>query len=176
MPRSQSKTQFETKRLRLFVFFLALSLGIPSPSCRRRRLSRPSAVLRVRSWKAPEVSLPGTVITIVGDETKLTRTQTSNGNGGYDFVNLPIGSLYADVHPRWISDPEGAVDSGAGQPHRDRERHHAGRPGRTTITWKRLRWSTLWTRPTGTFWISNRSRPFRCPPAALPDSPFFRPG
>ena len=36
--------------------------------------------------------LPGTVVNIVGDETKLTRTQTSSANGGYDFVNLPIGS------------------------------------------------------------------------------------
>ena len=36
--------------------------------------------------------LPGTVVTIVGDETKLTRSQTSNVNGSYDFVNLPIGS------------------------------------------------------------------------------------
>jgi hypothetical protein len=36
--------------------------------------------------------LPGTVVTIVGDETTLTRSQTSNTNGSYDFVNLPIGS------------------------------------------------------------------------------------
>ncbi len=36
--------------------------------------------------------LPGTVVTIVGDETRLTRSQTSNENGSYDFVNLPIGS------------------------------------------------------------------------------------
>ncbi len=36
--------------------------------------------------------LPGTVVTIVGDETTLTRSQTSNTNGSYDFVNLPIGT------------------------------------------------------------------------------------
>ncbi|MGA8309517.1 MAG: TonB-dependent receptor, partial [Terriglobales bacterium] len=36
--------------------------------------------------------LPGTVVNIVGDETKLTRTQTSSTTGSYDFVNLPIGS------------------------------------------------------------------------------------
>lgn len=36
--------------------------------------------------------LPGTVVIIVGDETTLTRSQTSNTNGSYDFVNLPIGS------------------------------------------------------------------------------------
>jgi Carboxypeptidase regulatory-like domain len=36
--------------------------------------------------------LPDTVVTIVADETKLTRTQTTNANGSYDFVNLPIGT------------------------------------------------------------------------------------
>ena len=36
--------------------------------------------------------LPGTVVTIVGDQTKLTRTQKTNGSGIYDFVNLPIGT------------------------------------------------------------------------------------
>src|SRR5260370_11839956 len=36
--------------------------------------------------------LPETVVTIVGDQTKLTRTQKTNPNGIYDFVNLPIGT------------------------------------------------------------------------------------
>jgi len=36
--------------------------------------------------------LPETVVTIVGDQTKLTRTQKTNANGIYDFVNLPIGT------------------------------------------------------------------------------------
>ena len=36
--------------------------------------------------------LPDTTVTIVADQTKLTRTQNTNGNGGYDFVNLPIGT------------------------------------------------------------------------------------
>ena len=35
--------------------------------------------------------LPETVVTIVGDQTGLTRTQKTNANGTYDFVNLPIG-------------------------------------------------------------------------------------
>jgi hypothetical protein len=35
--------------------------------------------------------LPETTVTIVGDETKLTRTAKTNGSGAYDFVNLPIG-------------------------------------------------------------------------------------
>jgi Carboxypeptidase regulatory-like domain/TonB dependent receptor len=36
--------------------------------------------------------LPGTAVTIVGDETTLTRTRTSSATGSYDFVNLPIGA------------------------------------------------------------------------------------
>ena len=36
--------------------------------------------------------LPETMVTIVGDQTKLTRTQKTNSNGSYDFVNLPIGT------------------------------------------------------------------------------------
>jgi hypothetical protein len=31
-------------------------------------------------------------VTLVGDQTKLTRSQNTNANGGYLFVNLPIGS------------------------------------------------------------------------------------
>src|SRR6202050_1754820 len=36
--------------------------------------------------------LPETVVTIVGDQTKLTRSLKTNANGSYDFVNLPIGT------------------------------------------------------------------------------------
>src|ERR1700693_2788936 len=31
-------------------------------------------------------------VTLVGDQTKLTRSQNSNSSGGYLFVNLPIGA------------------------------------------------------------------------------------
>jgi Carboxypeptidase regulatory-like domain len=36
--------------------------------------------------------LPNTTVTIVGDQTKLTRTQVTTDSGSYDFVNLPIGT------------------------------------------------------------------------------------
>jgi len=36
--------------------------------------------------------LPNTTVSIVSDQTKLSRTQTANSGGIYDFVNLPIGS------------------------------------------------------------------------------------
>jgi len=41
--------------------------------------------------------LPDTTVTIIGDQTKLTRTQKTNGNGAYDFVNLPIGTYTVTV-------------------------------------------------------------------------------
>jgi hypothetical protein len=37
-------------------------------------------------------ALPGTTITIVGDQTQLTRTATANGSGVYNFVSLPLGN------------------------------------------------------------------------------------
>jgi len=36
--------------------------------------------------------LPNTEVTVVEDQTTLTRTQKTNANGIYDFVNLPIGT------------------------------------------------------------------------------------
>jgi hypothetical protein len=36
--------------------------------------------------------LPDTVVTLVGDQTKLTRMQKTSANGAYNFVNLPIGT------------------------------------------------------------------------------------
>jgi hypothetical protein len=36
--------------------------------------------------------ISGATATVVGDQTGLTRTQTSRGNGYYEFANLPIGT------------------------------------------------------------------------------------
>jgi hypothetical protein len=36
--------------------------------------------------------LPNTTVSLVSDQTKLSRTQITNNGGIYDFVNLPIGS------------------------------------------------------------------------------------
>ena len=36
--------------------------------------------------------IPDATVTIVGDQTKLTRTLQTTDTGGYDFVNLPIGN------------------------------------------------------------------------------------
>ena len=41
---------------------------------------------------ASGASVPDTTITLVNDQTQLTRTLTANASGIYDFVNLPIGT------------------------------------------------------------------------------------
>ena len=41
--------------------------------------------------------LPDTTVTIVGDQTGLLREAKTNGNGTYDFVNLPIGTYTVSV-------------------------------------------------------------------------------
>ena len=42
-------------------------------------------------------AIPAAIVTIVGNETKLTRSQDTNEAGTYDFVNLPIGSYSISV-------------------------------------------------------------------------------
>src|ERR1700728_91688 len=41
---------------------------------------------------ASGAALPDTTVTLVGDQTTLTRTQKTDASGVYTFVNLPIGS------------------------------------------------------------------------------------
>jgi len=41
--------------------------------------------------------IPAATVTIVGDQTKLTRTLQTNEAGRYDFVNLPIGNYTITV-------------------------------------------------------------------------------
>jgi hypothetical protein len=86
-----SEREKSKKRNRFFVFFLALSLGIPlifAPAAAQQTLGGITGTVTESTGSV----VPGTLVTIVGDETTLTRTQTSNGNGSYDFVNLPIGN------------------------------------------------------------------------------------
>ncbi|MGA7856479.1 MAG: carboxypeptidase-like regulatory domain-containing protein, partial [Terracidiphilus sp.] len=36
--------------------------------------------------------IPNATVTVVGEQTSLTRTEMTNGTGVYTFVNLPIGT------------------------------------------------------------------------------------
>ena len=66
--------------------------------------------------------IPAATVTIVGDQTKLTRTLQTTETGSYDFVNLPIGNYTIAVTHAGLSNSEYSVDSGAGEPHRHRQR------------------------------------------------------
>src|SRR6202158_1595623 len=77
---------------RLFAFFLALSLAAAAFFSSTAQAQQTLGGITGTVMESTGSVLPGTVVTIVGDETKLTRTQNSSANGSYDFVNLPIGA------------------------------------------------------------------------------------
>src|SRR5271168_3991859 len=88
-----TKEKTNTKRIGLLAIILtAFSLLVPF-ACTNLALAQQTlgGVTGAVSDKSGGV-LPGTEVTIVGDQTKLTRTQKTNSNGIYEFVNLPIGT------------------------------------------------------------------------------------
>ena len=86
MPMSKTN-----KRLGWLAIVLASSLWIPLSAIPSQAQQTLGGVTGAVSDKSGGV-LPETEVTIVGDQTKLTRTQKTNTNGIYDFVNLPIGT------------------------------------------------------------------------------------
>jgi len=76
------------KRIGL-VAFLAASLLAFAPNANAQKTL--GGITGSVSDKTGSV-LPDTIVTIVGDQTQLTRTRKTNANGSYDFVNLPIGT------------------------------------------------------------------------------------
>ncbi len=89
MTKSQSPMK---KKNRLPLLLLTLSLGLPLCVASRAQAQQTLGAITGTIMESTGSVLPGTVVNIVGDETKLTRTQTSSTTGSYDFVNLPIGS------------------------------------------------------------------------------------
>jgi hypothetical protein len=86
------KLMFKKKRIRLAAVLLTSSLWMPfllSPHAYAQQTL--GGITGTVADKTGSV-LPDTAVTIVGDQTKLTRTQKTNSNGFYDFVNLPIGT------------------------------------------------------------------------------------
>jgi len=88
-----TKEKTNTKRIGLLAIILtAFSLLVPF-ACTNLALAQQTlgGITGAVSDKSGGV-LPETEITIVGDQTKLTRSQKTNANGIYEFVNLPIGT------------------------------------------------------------------------------------
>jgi hypothetical protein len=78
-------------KTRFVFFFVATSLWISTAFAPCAQAQTLGGIVGTVTDKTGGV-LPDTTVTIVGDQTKLTRTQKSNTNGGYDFVDLPIGT------------------------------------------------------------------------------------
>src|SRR6266849_3166244 len=76
-----------------FYFFLAsflcggIQLGLCFPAPAQQTLGGITGTVTDSSGGA----VSGATVSLVGDETKLTRRQTTNSSGSYLFVNLPIG-------------------------------------------------------------------------------------
>src|SRR3984885_5397437 len=80
-----------TKRSQMCLFFILCQIGLfllTGPGFGQQTLGGLTGVVTDASGGI----LSGTVVTIVGDQTSLTRTQTAGANGFYEFANLPIGT------------------------------------------------------------------------------------
>lgn len=81
-----------SKRVRFavscLVYTLLMSLAFTTSAEGQRTLGGITGTVTDKTGSV----LPETTVTLVGDETKLTRTLKTNANGSYDFVNLPIGT------------------------------------------------------------------------------------
>jgi hypothetical protein len=122
-----------SKRLRIVVLWAVCGLSLALTSIPYAAGQRTLGGITGNVTDKTGSVLPETTVTIVGDETKLTRTLKTDTNGNYDFVNSADRHLHADLHARRISNTENSFDPGAGRPHRDRERCSAcgaGRHGR----------------------------------------------
>ncbi|HME35857.1 MAG TPA: TonB-dependent receptor [Candidatus Sulfotelmatobacter sp.] len=82
-----------TKKMKLGIFLLAVLLEFSLCAVAQQTLGGITGTVADKSGSV----LPDSTVTIVGDQTKLTRTQKTNGAGAYDFVNLPIGTYTVTV-------------------------------------------------------------------------------
>src|ERR1700722_17017495 len=81
-----------SKRIRVYVLFLGLCfwvtfLFVPCAQA-QQTLGGITGAVADKSGGA----LTDTTVTVVSEQTKLSRTQKTNGAGTYEFVNLPIGT------------------------------------------------------------------------------------
>src|SRR5579862_5602995 len=80
------------KRVALAALVAALSLGMSLISPPRTEAQQTLGGITGAVADKTGGVLPDTTVTLVGDQTQLTRTQKTNTGGIYDFVNLPIGT------------------------------------------------------------------------------------
>jgi Carboxypeptidase regulatory-like domain/TonB dependent receptor len=75
-------------RLPILVFLFQLLILVACPAFGQQTLGGLTGVVTDTQGGI----LPGVVVTLVGEQTGLQRSQTSGSNGFYDFANLPIGT------------------------------------------------------------------------------------
>jgi hypothetical protein len=79
------------QRVRLSIFFVVLFGWMTfafAPCAQAQTLGGITGTVTDASGAA----VVDAVVTLVGDQTTLTRTQKTNSSGSYEFVNLPIGT------------------------------------------------------------------------------------
>src|SRR5579859_3842404 len=79
-------------RIKGLVLFLASFLAMASLSTPYAHAQQTLGGITGTVTDASGAIVADATVTLVGDQTKLTRSQNTNSNGGYLFVNLPIGS------------------------------------------------------------------------------------
>ena len=77
--------------------------------------------------------IPNATVTVVDEQTSLTRTTKTNGTGSYTFVNLPIGTYTLTYTADGLRCAEDAAHHGAGRSHGHGERRAQGWPDHNTV-------------------------------------------
>jgi hypothetical protein len=81
--------------------------------------------------------IPNATVTVVDEQTALTRTVKTNGSGEYSLVNLPIGDLHADVYGDGFDVQKTQHITVQAEPHGDGERvAEGGQDQRPRWRWK----------------------------------------
>jgi Carboxypeptidase regulatory-like domain len=80
-----------TIRIRVFAFTL-IAFALLAAFAMRTQAQQTLGGITGTVMDASGAVLPGVTVTVVANQTKLTRTQSTNDSGSYLFVNLPIGS------------------------------------------------------------------------------------
>src|SRR6266581_2753065 len=78
-------------RIKSSAFLLASFLAMASMAAPYARAQQTLGGITGTVTDSSGAVVANATVTLVGDQTKLTRTQNTNGSGTYLFVNLPIG-------------------------------------------------------------------------------------
>ena len=83
-------------------FFLALALLMFFASTPSALAQQTLGGIRGTVADQSGAVVPDTVVTVVGDETRLTRSKKSNAEGGYEIRGPAHRYLHPYFHPWWI--------------------------------------------------------------------------